>query len=340
MFDRRRERRTRADVSLVTEVISALAASRLVEGAPVPVEELPVAVGLANLHADVLAAMPMTTTAGRRGTQPDIVNQPNPEESRHATQHKAVQSLFWTGNVYGLRGVDSARILNPSDVSWDADPYDSTRIAGWYVNGQPVSLDRIVHCKLNDDPRKGPLGRSPLSSASTPLSMYGYAYGYLSMFFENGGNPSTVLQRTGPSNSLYDPAQAADDWVTARKSRRPAVLPAGWELSVPTNNGEMEAVGRILEQCAVEVARLVNAPPSLVNAKANGSMTYSNVHGEIARWLSLSLVPTWITRLEDFWSDLTGYPIELDTDVMFRLVSPTDTGAPVPTEMPRLEAVA
>jgi phage portal protein BeeE len=307
----------------------------------VPVEQLPVAVGLANLHADVLAAMPMTTTAGRRGTQPDVVTRPNPEETRHATQHKLVQSIFWTGNGYGLRGNDSAIVLNPNEVSYDPDPYDSTRIVQWYVNGQPVEKSRIVHVKLNDDPRRGPLGRSPLSLASEPLQMYGYAYGYLSMFFAGGGNPSTVLRRTGPSNAVYEPAQAAEDWIEARKARRPAVLPAGWELQVPTNNGEMEAVGRILEQCAVEVARLVNAPPSLVNAKANGSMTYSNVHGEIARWLSLSLVPTWITRLEDFWSDLTGYPIELDTDVMFRLVSPTDTGAiPAAGPMPRLEAVA
>lgn len=298
------------------------------------------AVGLANLHADVLAAMPMTTTAGGRRGQPDIVTRPNPEETRHTTQHKVVQSLFWKGNAYGLRGPDSALILNPNDVGYEPDPYDSTRVLSWYVNGQPVPRDAIVHCKINDDPRRGPLGRSPFAAAATPLAMYGYAYGYLSMFFENGGNPSTVLQRTGPSNTIYDPATAADDWVTARKARRPAVLPAGWELSVPTNNGEMEAVGRILEQCAVEVARLVNAPPSLVNAKANGSMTYSNVHGELARWMSLSLVPTWISRLEDFWSDLTGYPIELDTDVMFRLVSPTDMGTPVPTELPRLEAVA
>lgn len=335
MFDRRRHRRLRADVSLVTEVISTLAAARL-DGDAVPVEQLPVAVGLANLHADVLAAMPMLTNT--RST-PAIVTQPNPEESRHTTQHKLVQSLFWTGNGYALRGRDATIILNPNDVAYDPDPYDSTRVAAWYVNGQTVARDRIVHVKINDDPRRGPLGKSPLSVASEPLKMYGHAYAYLSMFFAGGGNPSTVLRRTGPSNTLYDPATAADDWVEARKARRPAVLPSGWELQVPSNNGEMEAVARILEQCAVEVARLVNAPPSLVNAKANGSMTYSNVHGEIARWLSLSLVPTWITRLEDFWTDLAGVPVELDTDVMFRLVAPTDAGA-IPQAMPRLEAVA
>lgn len=335
MFDRL-ARRTRADVSLVTEVIAAMQASRLA-GQPIPVEELPVAIGLCNLHADVLAAMPMTVDTRDRRIR-EFIAQPNPEEPRQVTQHKVVQSLWWTGNAWALLGNNSAMIPNPVDVGHDWDPYDSTRVAQWYLNGQPVPAGRLRHVKINDDPRRGPLGRSPLSMANEPLAMYGYAYSYLSSFFLNGGNPSTVLRRTGPGNTVYSPEQAATDWVEARKARRPAVLPAGWELQVPPNNGEMEAIGRILEKCAAEVARLVNAPPSIVNAESNGSMTYSNTRDELARWLALSLVPTWVTRLEDFWSSIVGARVEMDTDVMFRVVAPVDTPTAVPT-VPRLEAV-
>jgi phage portal protein BeeE len=341
MFDRRRQRRTRSDVSLVTEVIVALGAAR-VAGAPIPVRELPVAVGLANLHADVLAAMPLVT--GGRGTTPEVIRRPNPDESRHSTVHKLVQSAWWTGNAFVMpsRRRDAITVLDPNRVGPGFDPDDPLNVPFWYYDGEIVAKDQIHWFKINDDPRYGAIGRSPLSMASEPLTMYGYAYSYLSMFFAGGGNPSTVLRRTGPGNTVYSPAEAAEDWVEARKERRPAVLPAGWELQVPANNGEMEAIGRILEQCASEVARLVNAPPSLANAKSNGSMTYSNVHGEIARWLSFSLVPTWIARLEDFWSELAGVEVTMDTDVMFRLVSPTDAGGmpDVVAPMPRLEAVA
>lgn len=332
-----RRRFRRSDVSLVSEVIAALAASR-VAGAPIPVEQLPVAVGLCNLHADVLAAMPLTTT-GR--TTPAVVTQPNPDEPRHETVHKLVQSAWWTGNAFALVDAGAVAVLDPNRVGVQPNPYDHNRVDHWWYDGQAIDRDAIRVLKINDDPRRGPLGRSPLHVASEPLRMYGYAYAYLSEFFEGGGNPSTVLQRTGTTAALYDPDQAATDWVTARQKRRPAVLPAGWELSVPNNNGEMEAVARVLEKCAAEVARLVNAPPSLVNAEANGSMTYSTVSGELARWLALSLNPTWIVRLESFWSDIAGRPVRMDTSELFRIVSPVDDTMTAPAApVTRLESVA
>ena len=63
MFDRRRARRLRSDVSLVTDVLAAIKASRIA-GEPIPVHELPVVVGLVNLYADVLADMPIVPANG------------------------------------------------------------------------------------------------------------------------------------------------------------------------------------------------------------------------------------------------------------------------------------
>jgi phage portal protein BeeE len=343
MFAARRARRVRSDVSLVTDVLAALTASR-VAGAPIPVDQLPVVIGLVNLYADVLADMPPRPV--RRHSHPlPILEQPNPEESRRATTHKLVQSAIKTGNGYVLderRG--SVTVLDPTMVTHVYDDLDPLRIKSWIVNGMPYQRHEVHHFKINDDPRRGPLGRSPFADAREPLDMYGHAYRYLTDFFAGGGNPSTVLQRTGVGNNAYTNEDAAEDWIAARQARRPAVLPAGWELSVPVNNGELEAIGRMLENSAAEVARLLNAPPSLVNVASKGSMTYTNTDGEFRRWLATSLGPTWIGRLEDLWSAIAGEPVELDTAPLFKIVDPTSSNSGQPTQQtgtpPRLEAVS
>jgi phage portal protein BeeE len=348
MFDRfrtRRTRRVRSDVSLVTDVLSAITASRLASE-PIDVDDLPVVIGLVNLHADVIAALELTSTARGAGAYQRALERPNPEEPRRSTVHKLVQSIIKTGTGYvltaGTGPGTAVTVLDPHRVTPIYDPTDPLRIAGWYVDGVRRARDDVRFVTINHDPRRGPLGRSPFKDAAEPMRMYGYAYSYLTDFFAGGGNPSTVLTRDGTGNLAYTNEQAARDWITARQERRPAVLPTGWKLTVPPNNGELEAVARILEHAAAEVARLLNAPPSLVNVAANGSMTYTNTAGEFRRWLAISLGPTWIGRFEDFWSDVFGIPVELDTTAIFRIVDPTenttlDRGDPPP---PRLEAVS
>lgn len=343
----RSTRRLRSDVSLVTEVLAALQAARLASE-PIAVDDLPVVIGLVNLHADVLAALELTSSARGARQFAQAFARPNPEEPRRRTVHKLIQSAIHTGTGYllvqGSGPSTSVVALDPNRVTPVIDERDPLRIASWYVDGIPRDRDEVRYLTINDDPRRGPLGRSPLADAHEPMQMYGYAYRYISDFFAGGGNPSTVLSRKGAGNVSYTNEEAAADWIAARQERRPAVLPAGWDLTVPPNNGELEAVARVLEHSAAEVARLLNAPPSLVNVAAKGSMTYTNTAGEFRRWLAIALGPTWITRLEDLWSDVFGIPVELDTAPIFRIVDPTETvssGAELPPATPpRLEAVS
>lgn len=314
----------RSDVSLVTDVLAALGAARAV-GAPLPVDELPVVIGITSLHADVLGAMRLEVNRRPSPRLATALRRPNPDEDLVYTTSKVVWSAMHTGNAWALRGDGGGRILNPTTVSpqyRDDDPLD---VAGWIVDGVPVPRNQLVHLKIGDDPRRGPLGRSPFVAAQTPLAMYGHAYSYLTRFFEGGGNPSAVITQRAQGALIYDPAQVAADWIAARQERRPAVMPPGLDLNIPANNGELEAIGRLLEHSAAEVARLTNTPPSLVNARTASSMTYSNVAQELRRWLAISLRPTWITRLEAFYSDLLGVDVALDTDALFDLVDATDT---------------
>lgn len=338
MFDRMR--RHRSDVSLVTDVLAALTAARL-PGQAVAPERLPVVVGITSLHADVLGAMPLETPEGTRpAALRTALDYPCIDEHRLYSTAKVVWSAMHTGNAYALRGDGAGRILDPQTVTPMYRADDPLDVASWLVAGRPVAKSDIVHLKVYDSPvGAGPLGRSPYNLASDALAMYGHAYAYLTQFFEGGGNPSSVLSATGPSALAYDPAQVAKDWIAARQERRPAVLPNGISLSVPANNGEMEAVARILEQGAAECARLTNTPPSLANARTSSSMTYSNVASELRRWMALALRPTWMSRIELFYSDLLDLDVVLDTDPLFDLVDATET-AGVPASPPPLELVA
>jgi phage portal protein BeeE len=329
-------RHRRSDVSLVVDVLEALAAARS-PGVPVNVTELPVVIGITTLHADVLGAMRLEGQTGRgRRTVPERID---PDEPLVYSTAKVVWSAMHTGNAYALRGVGSGRILNPDQVGPLYRDDDPLAVAGWTVAGVEYGPDEVAHLKICDDPRYGPLGRSPFRLAATPLRMYGYAYGYMEDFFSSGGNPSSVISQRHAGGLTYDPAQVAADWITARQERRPAVLPHGLDLSIPPNNGELEAIGRLLEHSAAEVARVTNTPPSLVNARTASSMTYSNVGAELRRWLALSLRPTWLTRLEAFYTDIVEAPVQLDTDALFDLVDATDT-LPTPAPVNPIEAAA
>ena len=321
-----RDRHYRADVSLVSQVLGELMSARAGTGTPVPYDELPITQGVASLISDSLASMDIYAVNADGVRQPEgmfpILEQPDPDEDRADTVHKLAQSLFWTGNAYALTNssADAVTVLNPDTVGYTADSYNDLKIGMWHINGQATSRANIVHWKLNDDPRTGPLGRSPLRRCATALDTYGWAYRYLGDFFAQGGNPSSVLK----SKLELDPAKVtelAEEWMLARKQSRPAMLPQWLDLEVPPSSGELAAVVEVLGFAAAEVARMLNLPVSLVNAPVAGySLQYSNVGDEFRRWLAVSLGTTWVARIERGFTSLLppGYRARLDPSTLYR----------------------
>ncbi len=314
-------------MSLVSDLISSFRAAR-VSGQPIDRRKFPAAIGLKNLHADTLAVMELTVTGGMSRRQRLLLDRPDPDEASFYTTHKIVSSLWWHGTAVGQRNAEAVRILPMSEVGHEPDIDDSTRVHRWYRNGMTIPNRDIITAKINDDPDKGPLGRSPLDDAGPVLDMYGYALQYATDFFAGGGNPSNVLERDGAANLTYDPDEVAEDWLAARQERRPAVLPAGFKLSVPPANGELDALRNILGESSAEIARTMNAPPSLANAKVAGSLTYSTVAGEFRKWVASSLRPTWMARVELFYSELLDTKVDLDPGPLFEIVDATAGDAP------------
>ena len=344
---------TRADISLITQWIGELAQVRAGTGAAVPYDQLPITQGTASLIADALGAMPLYPVDERTGRPLDsrfpVLDQPNPDEDRADTVHKIAQSLYWTGNAQALNGpleqdgsVSAITVLNPDSVGAQVDPLDELRVRYWEVYGQQYPRQAVTHWKLNDDPRKGPLGESPLKRCATALDTYGWAYRYLGDYFAQGGNPSSIMK----SKMELPPAKVTelvDEWVEARKLKRPAFLPHFLDYEVPPSSGELRDVIEVLGFAAAEVARALNLPVSLVNAPVQGySLQYANVGEEFRRWLATSLGTTWIARIERGFSQLlpAGVAARMDPSQLYRPDLYGETTAPATPSVPTLRPTA
>jgi phage portal protein BeeE len=349
---RRREEHFRAEVSLVAQYLQELMSARAGTGSPVPYDELPITQGACMLICDSLSVMelyPVDLEGDRVDELYPVLIQPNPDEDRGETIHKLGQSMFWTGNAFGWKGdigqngaVDQITVLNPEGAWYIPDLDNPGRIAGWTIGARTYPTDRVQLWKLNDDPRYGPLGRSPLRKCATALDTYGWAYKWLGDYFAFGGNPTLMFR---PNMELPNDkiVELSNEWVAARHEGRPPFLPTWLQSeSGPGAANEIAQVVEVLNMAAAEFARMMNLPVSLVNAPTAGySLQYSTVADEFRRWLAVSLGTTWIARIERGFSALL--PIDrrakLDPTPLFRsdLFPPPPMAAPVAQPSP-LEA--
>lgn len=316
---------TRATPTLDERVLAILAA-RSSAMAPVTVDQLPIVQGLANLHADMISQFPLYACDSRGirvQNTPDVLVQPDPAEPLGETLHAIVQSMWYTGNAIALRHGDAIRVQNPNfcGIAPNPDLLDDRRIQAWHIHGIEVPVGNVVLWKINDDPRRGPLGDSPLHRCWQAVENYAWAYRYLADYYSSGGNPSIVLK----SRNASDPGQADElwaQWVASRQAGRPAIVPWDIELLAAPTPSDISDTVAVLEFCTAEICRATNTPPSIGNAPVAAALTYSTTVEELRRWLVLSLGPTWLTRLERGFTSLVadqGLTARFDTTEMQRL---------------------
>jgi portal protein len=308
------------------ERVLAILSSRSTTGPTITVDQLPIVQGLANLHADMISQFPLYAvdeTGHRVVNTPDVLEQPDPSEPLGETLHAIVQSMWYTGNAIALRHGDAIRLQNPNfcGIAPNPDLLDDRRITGWLIHGQPVAPANVVLWKINDDPRHGPLGDSPLKRCWQAVENYAWAYRYLADYYSSGGNPSILLK----SRNASDPGQADElwaQWIAARQAGRPAVIPYDIDVAAAPVPSDISDTVAVLEFCAAEICRATNTPPSIGNAPVAAALTYSTTVEELRRWLVLSLGPTWLTRLERGFTSLVadaGLTARFDTSEMQRL---------------------
>ena len=321
MFGRRRRERSTSPELGIQRGLNAAQFAR-VAGTTYGIDQLPITQGLAQLHADVIASCELYAedSTGRRVVNtPAVLVQPDPDEDRMVTLHKLVQSLWWEGNAYALvefgsRFDVSVKILNPSTVAHvpHPDPARDLEVAGWLVHGLPARADQVNHWKLNDDPRRGPLGTSPLRRCWTALENYCYAYNYLARFYASGGNPTMVLRSTIPLVATQA-TEAQAQWIAGAETIR--VLDPQWLIEQGPAAQDIAQTIAVLDFAAAEVCRATNVAPSIANVVSQGTMTYSNVRDELKRWTIISLRPTWLRRIEDGFTRLLAPGLRARFDV-------------------------
>ena len=306
----------------VSSLIAAVA-SRRADGLPVDPRSLPICVGAATLHADTVSAMPARSAAATSPRVRMLLESPDPTTDYRSFIAQCVTSMYWEGFAPLLLDrpapfTSSVRLLSAAHTHFD--PTDAV----WRYNGETIAAGLVYSVNLIEDVTEGVPGTSPLRRCWQALSMYGYAYRYLIDYFAQGGNPSSILRTNHPVNGERA-TELVDEWITARAHRRPAVMDPTVSLEVPPSSGELQATLSVLDYASSEIGRLLNVPPSLLNAPALGSsMTYSNTSDETRRWIALSLNPTWMARLESMFRTVTGDPtIQLDPAPLLELYNET-----------------
>lgn len=303
--------------------------------------DLPMVVACRELAADTTAMMPMVAMAGddRLDPIPPILRRPDPTEPYRVTMERIVNAMTRHGRAWlevditGHNGHPiAAHIVDESRVSATVDPV-TRRITSVLVDGRPVNLARIVHIPMRVD--RDPLGESPLEAIRPALAQLVEVYRYSSAYYTTAEVPPYAVVH--PNRLTFKQAAAySDQWLLARAERRPPILSGGITLETYTRPSAADSMLlEAINNLDAAIARVMMTPPSLVNAEAHSSLTYSTTAAELERWLNIGLYPMFLSRLEAAFTDLIprGQSAIFDTSLLTRLDVPghveglADTGA-------------
>jgi len=275
------------------------------------VASLPVTVAARALIADVGASLPIV--AARDGAPvtptPSLLVRPDPDPavSRRRWVHRSLMSLSGWGNLYvhatRIGANDwplAADVMVPQQTAPIPDPSWPWRTIGWTYAGVQLAAADVVHVPLWELDLSKPTAPAPLAACQEAFDNLAALWAMATAYWTDGGKPPYAL--TYPSRLTSGQAnEALGDWITARQAARPGVLTGGWalqDIATPTAADALLLDG--LAYIDQEVGRVYGITPSLLNLRAEtGALTYSNTQDEVRRWLSLSLYPTWLARVED-----------------------------------------
>ena len=314
MVGRRSQRKLERDLTALRSSLE----QRLVEvtagqlTSTATVARLPVTVAARTLIADVAASLPIVAVRDGQviDPTPSLLVRPDPRGgmTRRRFVHRSTMSLTGWGNLYVgvmLRGYNgwplNVQLLHPDQV---APIYAGREIDGWTLSGVAVDPFAIVHVPLSELTLEA-IARAPLADAQSAFDDLAMLWAYASGYYRDGGKPPYTLRHPGRLDSTQA-GELLDQWIDARRAHRPGMLSGGIELQdLPTPSAQDALLLDGLAYLDQQVGRIFGVTPTLLNIRVEtGSLTYSNTTEEVRRWLSLSLYPTWLARLEDLFTQM------------------------------------
>jgi len=277
--------------------------------------QLPPVIRGVSLIAGIGAAM--LPLAYRNGsampTQPRIVRKPDPFGTRYSFLHQTLEAMvadrhgeaFWKLGDWDERGNPRTAMVLPNDevqVTWDERRF----LPRYHWRERELQRDReIKHIAPNRRP--GELhGRGPIFEALDYLYPIKAAEDYASSFFSSGGLPMTVLQ-TQQALTKEQAAAMKAGWIEARDSggAEPAVIGAGVDATFPTTNPEQSQMTEARGAGAAVVARILGIPAALLHVETSGAtITYTNPAGALDELVKSTVLPNYLTPIEQAWSEL------------------------------------
>ncbi|AZM91440.1 phage portal protein [Streptomyces sp. W1SF4] len=165
-----------------------------------------------------------------------------------------------------------------------------------------------------------PVGLSPIAYAAWSIGEYLSVQQFALDWFGNGAVPSAHLKNTAKTIDPKTATEVKQRFKAATASGDLFVTGQDWEYKMI----QAEAAGADWIEAKRfgigDIARFFDVPGDLIDAGANGSMTYANISQRNLQFLVMNLGPTVIRR-EDALSSLSSRPryVKLNTDALLRM---------------------
>ena len=258
--------------------------------------DLPPVIAARRLYASTVSQLPFVAfrDGQPRADQPRFLSRPNDHETFGDMLNRAVNQLMGWGHVWLLplpglnpQWPDAVEVIDAANAAGEWDSHGRLVAVNYAGSRRRVGSSSCPILIPFDIPAAGSPGVTPFQSAWKVLTYAAALYQLTGSFFE-AGTPSMAIevpQRISEIQAISLKRQTRS-W---RRSHEPVIIDADAKIrTIGSTPLEMQLV----EMCSwavAEVARVVNIPPSLLNAQANDSMTYQNGGDELRRWKSLGL---------------------------------------------------
>ena len=267
-----------------------------------------------QMNADTLASLPL---ADGNGTPLMAVNESQPVSEFIA---ETVLSLQDCGDAYWEIGTGRTLTVldhNRMHVEWaDASRtvrryrYDRNRIM------RPTGVARNLHVLSVN---RGPgdltgIGWMESDRIDGILAEQKWSQEY----FENHGNPSGILKKTG--NLTAEEARALrNQWEDARTVRGPAVLAGNLDWTPTGFNADDSEWVATHKAGVADVATLSGVPGALLNLADSGSnLTYTNLADLYSQYWRMTLRPTYASRIEHAIAETMQLFVRFDPEELYR----------------------